>query len=144
MKTCKHCGKHAHSLESLDKLFSSNGIRNGKRRYKNVCKACHNESTKIRNSEAYRADRSSYLLYKYGIDEQGYNEMFKAQEGCCAICKKHQTEFKKKLAVDHCHETGEVRGLLCTSCNQALGLLQDSTTNLKNAFEYLGGVSSVR
>ena len=60
---------------------------------------------------------------------------------CCDICNEHHTTIKdrtgKSLAVDHCHTTGEVRGLLCFGCNTALGRFKDDPTLLKNAIKYL-------
>jgi hypothetical protein len=80
----------------------------------------------------------SYKLKKlYGIDHQTYNKMFAEQNGCCRICLEHQTNLARKLAVDHCHTTGQIRGLLCTKCNQALGLLNDDSTNVQRMMEYL-------
>jgi len=63
--------------------------------------------------------------------------MFEEQNGCCAICKKHQIEFKKKLHVDHNHKSGQVRGLLCHNCNLAIGRLQESPTIIASALEYV-------
>ena len=66
-----------------------------------------------------------------------YNKMFKAQKGCCAICGRHQSEFGKRLAVDHNHLTGKIRGLLCNSCNLILGHAKDSRGVLLRAMQYL-------
>ena len=69
--------------------------------------------------------------------------MFKEQNECCAICGKHKSELnmkrKNNLCVDHCHETGRIRGLLCDKCNRGIGLLGDSLKNLKSAISYLEG-----
>lgn len=81
----------------------------------------------------------SDLKRNYGITPEDYNEMFEAQEGCCAICSTHQVSMKHKLHVDHCHKTGKVRGLLCKNCNLALGNFQDSTKLLLKAIQYLEG-----
>lgn len=66
-----------------------------------------------------------------------YNLMFTQQDGCCAICKKHQFEFKRLFCVDHNHDTGEVRALLCDSCNRGLGYFKDSSALLQEGFNYL-------
>lgn len=76
-------------------------------------------------------------LVQFGITEQEYNLRFKEQNGVCAICK--NVSANKLLAVDHCHITMEVRGLLCSNCNTALGLFKDSIENLLIAIDYLGG-----
>jgi len=66
-----------------------------------------------------------------------FDKLFSEQNGCCAICNKHQSELKKSLEVDHDHKTGEVRGLLCDIHNKALGLFQDSIELMENAKKYL-------
>ena len=61
--------------------------------------------------------RKTHLMSSYGITEEDYDKMFQDQNGCCAMCGRHQSEFNKRLAVDHNHKTGHIRGLLCTFCN---------------------------
>ena len=77
------------------------------------------------------------LKNKYGITKDQYNELFNKQNGCCAICGRHQSMIKKTLAVDHNHETNEIRGLLCQSCNLILGHANDNIDVLKNAIKYI-------
>lgn len=77
---------------------------------------------RVKRLNKYREyDRTVKLEQKYGINSKQWQKMFDEQEGCCMICGRHQNEFKYRLAVDHCHITGKVRGLLCTSCNTKLG-----------------------
>lgn len=64
--------------------------------------------------------RASHLKRLYGITEEQYQEMLDNQDGRCFICQRHHTEFKTRLAVDHSHKTGEIRGLLCSHCNHRL------------------------
>lgn len=78
-------------------------------------------------------NRAYDLKHKYGISVADYESMRAAQCGRCAICGD-----EKRLSVDHCHSTGVVRGLLCSSCNLGLGRFYDSPDRLKNAAEYLG------
>ena len=75
-------------------------------------------------------------LKKYGIDVAHYEALLISQDRCCAICRGQNTN-KKALAVDHCHKTGKVRGLLCNSCNRGIGMLGDSSWRLRLAAEYL-------
>ncbi len=77
------------------------------------------------------------LQTKYEIGIEEYNEMFVKQGGRCKICKRHQTQLSKRLAVDHDHITGKVRGLLCTNCNTGLGMFKDNPENLSEAIKYL-------
>jgi hypothetical protein len=81
--------------------------------------------------------RHGNLVRKYGIGLKEYDELFITQEGCCAICGTHQTELSRALVVDHNHETGEIRGLLCHKCNLTLGYVNDNIRVLVNAIKYL-------
>lgn len=76
-------------------------------------------------------------LKKYGLDRRGYDLLLQAQGGRCAICQAHQYEKDRRLGVDHDHDTGEIRGILCTQCNSAIGLLGDDVDLLRRAIEYL-------
>jgi len=73
------------------------------------------------------------LKVRYGMTEADYNKMLTSQKGRCFICGRVEDIFH----IDHCHKTGKVRGLLCGSCNRALGLFKDNPDNLKKAIEYL-------
>ena len=74
------------------------------------------------------------LKKKYGITKKVYADMFNAQNGECGICGRRQDRM---LAVDHCHKTGMVRGLLCARCNMGLGSFGDSSIALITAIKYL-------
>jgi hypothetical protein len=78
--------------------------------------------------------RIRQLERNYGVTEQHVEEMLSNQESSCAICK---VPFEGTPRVDHDHETGDVRGLLCHSCNTLLGHAKDSVETLKSAIEYL-------
>ena len=85
----------------------------------------------------------AYSLQKYWPTcspeqaQANYDRMFTEQVGCCDICGRNQTEFKKALHVDHCHESERVRGLLCLQCNAALGYIKDNIKTAKNMVKYL-------
>jgi hypothetical protein len=87
--------------------------------------------------------RRSKLKSLFGLSQEDYNSMFQAQRGVCGICEKPETILSmnkkdvKKLAVDHCHSTHKVRGLLCHHCNTGIGHFQDSSELLAKAKEYL-------
>ncbi len=79
----------------------------------------------INRPEQYKAiNRNAALQSNYGITLNEYNRMFQIQGGMCAICKRHQSEFKKALHVDHNHKTGKVRSLLCAKCNVLVGVVE--------------------
>lgn len=82
--------------------------------------------------------KNNNLQRLYGISFDEYNKMLDAQGGACAICGKPSgTDKYDILRVDHDHDTGEVRGLLCLNCNSMLGLSGDSIQILARSIEYL-------
>lgn len=81
--------------------------------------------------------KNQHLKRKFGITLDQYNEMHKSQNGVCKICKNPEPYKGYSLAVDHCHECGEIRGLLCSRCNRAIGWLEDSPERLIQAAIYL-------
>jgi len=85
-----------------------------------------------------KQNRFKYNLKRsYGITPEDYNTMFEKQQGCCAICGKHQSNFKRALHVDHCHDTGQVRDLLCPQCNIGVGWVERNQDVMEKAIEYL-------
>jgi len=72
---------------------------------------------------------------RFNLDKEDLDKMFVDQQGCCAICT--HPFVNQRPAVDHCHITNKVRGLLCQKCNTAIGLLEDNITSLENAIKYL-------
>ena len=107
----------------------------------------HKEEIKIKKREYAKTHQDvikTYLLKNnFGITLEQYNNMVISQGGVCAICGKAETSYDKKaqaikkLAVDHDHVTGKVRGLLCTNCNLMLGSAYDNIDTLKSAIIYL-------
>ena len=85
--------------------------------------------------------KHNYHLGRFGINDADYQKMLVEQNGVCAICGRPERQgtngSPKQLSVDHDHETGELRGLLCTSCNTALGLVEDRVDLLHAAIAYL-------
>jgi hypothetical protein len=75
-------------------------------------------------------------LRRRGATQKMYDELYEAQHGCCALCNEPEEKFSW-LCIDHDHETGKIRGLLCPNCNRGLGLLQDSPQLLQKAAAYV-------
>lgn len=88
-----------------------------------------------RNSNPDKA-KNNELKARYGISLQEYNRIAEYQDHCCFICKQ-QEKYSGSLAVDHCHHSGAIRGLLCSQCNRALGLFTDSIATIEQALSYL-------
>jgi len=115
-----------------------------------VCRTCEVEKPLDKAHFYWRSDNNKFrteckectkeeqLKNKLGIDYEQYHKMLKSQGYRCEICRsKLESSRYTKFAVDHCHKTGKVRGLLCTQCNTALGLLKDSPVRLNSAIKYL-------
>lgn len=137
----RFCSK-CQQLKSLTEFYKHTGTRDG---YQGVCKECsarnHKNWTKEnRQKERYYTQRTR-LRDKYGITVEAYNELRAQQGGRCAICNKPESTVhsgsRRSMAVDHDHDTGAIRGLLCNNCNRALGLFGDDLTVLQQAVAYL-------
>ena len=103
------------------------------------CKPCMNAKARARHKLASKKpgfSRDKYLK-RYGITHADYERILKAQGGVCAICESTETKKWDHFSVDHNHETGEVRGLLCATCNTGLGQFQDAPDLLIKAANYL-------
>ena len=83
------------------------------------------------------AERKRRLQKEYGMTVKAWDALFQQQGHQCAICKTPELNPKGQWHTDHCHVTGRVRGILCSACNQALGLMKDDTLRLKTAIAYL-------
>jgi hypothetical protein len=99
------------------------------------CKSCWNKyvsDNNKKNPNAYfKRLKNSKLKQYYGISLVEFTQMLIEQDYLCAICKNHVSNFKNGLGVDHNHETGKIRALLCCNCNTQLGVYE----NNKNVFE---------
>ncbi len=120
--------------------------------YVSRCKKCTNEIVKERyhkdimksrkiGREDYKKNKkrkwSSGLKTRYGITSYEYNNLLESQNSKCGICGMDQNKLKKRLHVDHNHNTGEIRGLICKSCNLAIGLIKDDISILNKMIKYL-------
>lgn len=120
--------------------------RTGNRQYR--CEICsHEKALKDKRDAAkkrYAEDESvrkqsleSNRKRSYGITPEEYEARLEDQNYSCAICLRHLIEFKRSFDTDHDHNTGEIRGLLCTGCNTGIGNLGDSAERLRAAADYL-------
>lgn len=99
------------------------------------CRECRSNNPKLR---AYTSKRyEAQLKCNYGITLDDYDKLCLDQNNVCAICE--QPQLHQRLSVDHCHNTGKVRGLLCQSCNLTLGILEKLNFDTTKFQEYLGG-----
>jgi len=111
-----------------------------------LCKTCSVEFTPEAPSQFYCGikcrGRNSYYVRNYGFNEEELAKKKAAQDYKCYLCLGEGFVMNNKihherLAVDHCHESGEVRKLLCHNCNRALGLFKDNPELLRKAAKYI-------
>lgn len=91
-----------------------------------------------RCDECKLAWRALHLSKAYGVTPEQWDAMWSAQGECCAACGSDDPGSPKGWRVDHSHDTGEVRGILCHNCNVALGMVRDSVDRLEALIRYLG------
>ncbi len=116
---------------------------------KKFCDSCYKarEATRLakweKKNRVQRTERQrranwsrESVLRKYGLTQKDYDVLMERQDGVCAICSNPPPEGKR-LHIDHCHQTGKVRGLLCIGCNWAIGHLGDNARGVIRAFVYL-------
>lgn len=143
-KACRKCGV---TKTLADFSLSRKATETANAVYRSDCKECC--STRARQWFAENSDRANEnrrrwnLQNTYGLSVAEYNALLRKQGGVCAVCGKDEpnahgrTGKQFRLAVDHCHETGAVRGLLCQKCNRAIGLLGDDPALMRKAISYL-------
>lgn len=148
LRKCVDCELEAITVDDLELFSKGNESKHGRQ---NICKSCENrrtrESDRIEYNKEYarrkrkekcpkflKAERRCYLKRHYNITIEEYDDMVLHHNNECAICGKSSD---KKLHIDHCHDTGVIRGLLCGRCNTGLGLFKDNKENLTNAIKYL-------
>lgn len=117
--------------------------------YDYECSDCRNERRREWRAKNPGKDNAATRRadYKrlYGITIEEYEQMLESQDSRCAICTIHIDEMpqpinartKRAFDVDHCHDTGKIRGLLCHNCNKGLGNFKDNITFMTNAISYL-------
>lgn len=123
-----------------------------KRGYTSWCRSCENEANKAKytpkeknvsdpiDSEMVKLEAKKRMLkHRYELSYEVYLQMYEDQNKLCPICEKEfKLGGKKGLYVDHCHKTKLVRGLLCSGCNTAIGILSEDKKIFENAMKYLG------
>lgn len=139
-KVCGTCGER----KNFSEFYSNRSTCDGRT---SLCKVCVNEVRSAyrrkHSAKVKKRARDIHLMYSFGITQGDYDAILKSQNYSCAICGIHYTDVRVTsgrtgyLAVDHCHETGGIRGLLCNRCNLALGFLGDSQDLLHKAAKYL-------
>lgn len=134
-KKCTSCGVEK-PLDAFYPVGRRADKTRGRRR--STCGPCCSEYNRGRYGATYFRERK--LANEYGLTPEGYQRIYEEQAGRCAICgDQSQSGSFVGLQVDHDHETGEIRGLLCGKCNKGIGLLGDTLEGLLRAVAYLKG-----
>ena len=127
LKTCNTCNATKELTEFHRDCSNTGGHRN-------KCKEC----CKVYDESRKDQRKNKYLQRTYGITHDYYLQMLDEQDGCCDACGMSATdELHGVLDVDHCHESGKVRGLLCRQCNLALGNSREDTKVLRGLIKYI-------
>lgn len=139
LKTCSKCKL----VKPLDQFFN---YKRGKFGKEATCKDCKNiyQRSLLANNPEYKKRRDknnadSFRRRKYGLTTEQIKKLLDSQNRCCAICNilLDRSESIKIPHIDHCHQSGEVRGILCSRCNTGLGSFRDSAEFLSSAISYL-------
>ena len=137
-RECRVCGQEKNLLADYylsrkDPTLASS--------YSYECKECTIKRTVEYNKNNSSSVRSQYLKRQYGLTFEEFDAMLSSQDNACAICGTREPSKNRgrtrRFHVDHCHKTGKVRGLLCKSCNIALGEIGDNIHTLKSMIQYL-------
>ena len=119
---------------------------NTKAQYKKQWRESNRDKIKIYSKRYRERDKAisldRALGYKYGITPDMYRELIIKQNGKCAVCGNGETVLSRygiplRLAVDHCHTTGRIRGLLCNRCNRLIGIVNDDPALLRRMAAYI-------
>jgi len=133
-KICPKCGLAKEKKEFGKDSTTASGVSSWCKPCKKAWRARHRKD----NPEKLKSmDFNSDLKKLYGITSDQYWELFNKQNGLCACCGQSHELFVRRLHVDHDHNSGQIRGLLCTECNPGLGYFQDSIERLEMAITYL-------
>jgi hypothetical protein len=139
---CKSCRKIERSIYRKTETYLDNTRRYNQSEHGRVSR--RKTIKKYRETHLSRTkarDRKNRLKHVFGLTLDQYDKILENQNGVCAICGKPERAKMygviRRLAVDHDHKTGKIRGLLCALCNQAIGLLNDDINNLASAIKYL-------
>ena len=113
--------------------------RSNKTYYQKECKDCNRlrKGRWHKTEEGKRSSANTKLKSRFGITLDDYEAMYAEQGGQCQICGVTESCSGHRLAVDHCHTSGKIRGLLCKACNLGLGYYRDNKEFLANAIKYL-------
>jgi len=143
--------KRVYYQTNREEILRKNGLRNKERpevrkiwESKNKERMAKWRREWRKNPEVKEKERFNYFKTRYGMimTYEEYNNFLDSHANLCAICGKPETAKDKagnikKLSIDHCHKTNKIRGLLCSSCNIALGGFQDDIVILRKAIKYL-------
>ena len=137
MKVCSHCRQE---LPLSEFYITKKTLKSGevKETPRYICKACDRKAKRERDKRTPDERANSHLLNTYGITLEQKLQMI-VDQGCkCKICPKPiSPDEHSKSHVDHCHETGHIRGVLCHNCNRGIGYLKHSPAILVSATQYL-------
>lgn len=135
----KYYLEHKEHMIEIAKNSRDKRLKSNYKRTREKSREYNNNYRKKHREQFLKQQRKDSLKSKFNLTLEEYDKILIEQHNCCAICKRHISEFKKSFCVDHNHITNKVRGLLCAKCNTGLGMFDDNIDILNNAIQYLGG-----
>jgi len=133
LKQCSKCNE----TKSLSEFYRDKGRKDGHEYQCKSCKSAYERQYAKTDKYKQKIRRARWREQNIDITYDKYKEMLALQDNKCAICHTEVNQFNKGMCVDHNHDTGKIRGLLCTDCNMGIGNLKDSIELIENALEYL-------
>jgi recombination endonuclease VII len=145
MKWCPKC----ETTKPLEAFGSNKAMYDGKQNYCKPCAVAVVTASRTKNPTAHRRSSKAWreanpehhkdinARWRYGVAHGTYARMFEEQGGKCAICETTDTAPTGRFHIDHCHDTGKVRGLLCQKCNLGIGHLKHDPEIIRSAISYL-------
>lgn len=136
-KQCKRCSVAATKNATSYYYNNIEKVKRWRREHADQIKASQRKYYLRFRNRFKRSNQHNRLVLRYGITLQAYKILFKLQRGKCAICRRKARRGKRRLAVDHCHTTRLIRGLLCGKCNSGIGMLRESPSIIWKALKYI-------
>jgi len=145
LHVCKGCNRE---LDASEFYWKTQKQTQRVYKHSSFCRGCYQLSRRAYQQSYMKTyskpeycpeKREESRVKSYGLTLEDYDDLFESQGGGCAICgsKSPKTPRNGRFCIDHNHETGEIRGLLCAPCNRALGLFGDDPKTINRAVQYL-------
>jgi hypothetical protein len=128
--TCNEMKIHA-------EFYRDSSMKHGLSSYCKQCQKVYDKKYQLTDKYKVKVRKTKWRKQGIEVTYTQYEQMIAASNGACEICGKTENQFGKGMCVDHDHDTGTIRGILCTDCNMGVGNLKDDLDLLYKAVAYL-------